>query len=257
MHIIVCIKSVLLAAPEKQAAVRTADFSDLNPFDRPAIEMALRLREEAGGKITVLSMGPPVAADALRQALALGADGAVLLCDRALAGADSLATSTALAAAIAKLAPYDLVLFGTRTSDSDTGQVGPQTAVLLGLPLVTWVHELERTEHGLLTERRADGFRERFEVLLPGVMTIHPASFAPRDAALAGIEEAYETGNVRIWNLEELGCAPAEVGAAGSPTRVVSLTKKKKDRKCELLTGTGEELAETLVQKLLGRGLIG
>lgn len=256
MDIIVCIKSVLLAAPEKQA-VRTVDMSDLNPFDRPALEMALRLRKEAGGEITALSMGPSVAADALRQALALGADRAVLLCDRNLAGADTLATSTALAAAIAKLAPYDLVLFGTRTSDSDTGQVGPQTAVLLTLPLVTSVYELERTERGLLTERRADGFRERFEVTLPCAMTIHPASFAPRDAALTGIENAYEKGNVEIWGLEELGCIPAEVGEAGSPTRVISLKRKTKDRQCEILTGTGEELAETIVRKLAERGLIG
>ena len=256
MEIIVCIKSVLLAAPETQA-VRTAALSDLNPFDRPALETAVRLRAEAGGKITVLSMGPPVAADALRQALALGADRAVLLCDRALAGADTLATSTALAASIAKLAPYDLVHFGTLTSDSDTGQVGPQTAVLLGLPLVTWVHELERTERGFIAERQADSFRERFEVTLPCALTLHPASCPPRDASLTGIEDAYEKGMVEIWNLEALGCTPAEVGEAGSPTRVVSLTKKTKDRKCELLTGTGEELAETLVRKLAGRGLIG
>ncbi|HAR99184.1 MAG TPA: electron transfer flavoprotein subunit alpha [Syntrophus sp. (in: bacteria)] len=256
MNIVCCLKSVLLAAPERQVA-RTADLSDLNPFDRPVLETALRLREETGGCITALSMGPPAAADALRQALALGADRAVLLCDRALAGADTLATSTALAAAVARLLPYDLLLFGTRTSDSDTGQVGPQTAVRLGLPLVTWVHALERTASGFVAERRADGFRERFAVTLPAAMTIHPAAVTPRDETLGGIDAAYEHGVIETWGLDALGCDPAEVGEAGSPTRVVSLAKKTRDRKCELLTGAGEEVAEALVRTLADRGLIG
>ncbi len=256
MNIVCCLKSVLLAAPEKQT-VRTPDLSDLNPFDRPVLETALRLRDETGGCVTALSMGPPAAADALRQALALGADRAVLLCDRALAGADTLATSTALAAAVARLAPCDLLLFGTRTSDSDTGQVGPQTAVRLGLPLLTWVRALKRTEAGFVAERLADGFRERYAVTLPAAMTIHPAACTPRDETLAGIDAAYERGRLERWGLDALGCDPAEVGEAGSPTRVVSLTKKKKDRTCELLTGADEDLADALVRRLADRGLIG
>ena len=136
MHIIVCIKSVVIDAPRGKT-VRTADTCALNPFDRPALEVALQLKEKHGGSVTVMSMGPPTAETALREALAAGADRAVLLCDPAMAGSDTLATSTALCAGVSGLAPFDLLLFGTRTSDSDTGQVGPQTAVLLDLPMVT------------------------------------------------------------------------------------------------------------------------
>ena len=136
LNIIICIKSVVLDAPNGKV-VRTPDTCALNPFDRPALEMAIKLREEAGGKVTAISMGPESGSLALYEALAMGVDQAVLISDQALAGSDTLATSTALGAAIRKLAPFDLALFGTRTSDSDTGQVGPQTAVLLDIPLIT------------------------------------------------------------------------------------------------------------------------
>ena len=126
----------MLEAPTGRS-IRTSETCDLNPFDRPCIDMALRLRKEMGGTVTALSMGPDSCAFAVCDAMAMGVDRGVLLSDPALAASDTLATTTALAAAIRKLAPYDLVLFGTRTSDSDTGQVGPQTSVLLGIPMVT------------------------------------------------------------------------------------------------------------------------
>lgn len=255
MNIIICIKSVITRAPEGEIA-RTALSSELNPFDRPALTVARKLRDEQGGNLTALSMGPDFAADALYEALALGADRAVLLSDPALAGSDTLATSTALAAALKKLQPFDLVLFGARTSDSDTGQVGPQTAVQLGLPLVTGAMSLAVGAGGLRVERRADGFRETFEVDLPAVLTVHPGAAPAGDPPLPDLERAYATGKIETWSLAEVGLAAAQVGEQGSGTRVISLTRVSRERKCEFIEGEGEEQAEALVRRLSEKGLI-
>ncbi len=255
-HIIVCIKSVMLEAP-KGRSIRTSENCDLNPFDRPSIDMALRLRKELGGTVTALSMGPDSCEFAICDAVAMGVDRGVLLSDPALAASDTLATTTALAAAIEKLAPYDLVLFGTRTSDSDTGQVGPQTAVLLGIPMVTGAIFIENTESGLTVLRRSDGFLETFALPFPAAMTIHPSAAQPIDAGLSGISTAYDGESVEKWSLKDIGLSARQVGEAGSPTRVISLTRAKRERKCEFMSGETEEQADTLIQRLLELGLIG
>jgi len=187
----------------------------------------------------------------------MGVDRAVLLCDPALAGSDTLATSTALAAGLKKLQPFDLVLFGTRTADSDTGQVGPQTAVLLGLPLVTWVREISWQGQGLAVERRADGFVEQFEMSLPAALTVDSGAMQPRDLCLVGINDAFDEGMVETWDLGALGLGPNDVGLAGSPIVVVSLKKAKRERKCRFITGSAEEQVEKLITALVDAGLIG
>ena len=256
-HIIVCIKAVMLEAPKGGRTIRTSETCDLNPFDRPAIEMALQMREKLGGTVTALSMGPDTCEFSLCDALAMGVDRGILLNDPAFAGSDTLATSTALAAAIRKLEPFDLVFFGTRTSDSDTGQVGPQTAVCLDLPLVTGAVSVEKADPGLQVVRRSDGFREIFELSFPAALTVHPTSVHPRDPELGGIASAYDTQAVEQWNLQDLGLSPKRVGEKGSPTCVLSLTRVKRERKGEFLSGELEEQAETLIQKLLESGSIG
>jgi len=256
LNIVICIKSVVMDAPDGQV-VRSPETCELNPFDRPALEMALQLREAHGGKITALSMGPEISAFALLEAMALGIDRGILISDPALAGSDTLATSNALAAAIGKLAPFDIALFGTRTYDSDTGQVGPQTAVLLNLPMVTWVYSVEKEESGFIVERKADGYRELYRLILPAVLTVHPSSVQPRHVGLYGIESAFEKRNVETWALKDLGLSPDQVGEEGSPTRVLSLRRIKKDRKCQFISGSAEEQAEALTQRLLDSGLIG
>lgn len=255
-HIIVCIKAVIAQVPGKRV-VRAPDVLALNPFDRSALEVALCMKEESSGTVTAISMGPESAAFALSEAMATGVDRGVLVCDPALAGSDTLATSTALAAAIRKLKPFDLVLFGTRTADSDTGQVGPQTAVLLNLPLVTGVSSIEQRDASLLVERRADEFQESFEVSLPAALTIHPGSVQPRDLGLSGIERAFEEGKVDQWGLSELGLSPDQVGWAGSATLVASWTRAIKEKKCEFLSGGAEEQADELLKRLVALGLIG
>jgi electron transfer flavoprotein beta subunit len=255
-HIIVCIKAVIGQVPGKRV-VRAPDVLALNPFDRPALEVALCMKEESSGTVTAISMAPESAAFALSEAMAIGVDRGILVCDPALAGSDTLATSTALAAAIRKVGPFDLVLFGTRTADSDTGQVGPQTAVLLDLPLVTGVWSIEQTDVSLLIERRADGFQERFEVSLPAALTIHPGSVQPRDLGLSGIEQAFEEGEVEKWSLSKLDLSPEQVGWSGSATLVASWTRAVKEKKCEFLSGAAEEQADELVRRLIKSGLIG
>jgi electron transfer flavoprotein beta subunit len=258
-NIVVCIKSVIVRAPapgSREGTLRSSDNSELNPFDRPAIEMALQIRKWLGARVTVLSMGPEAAGFALREAMAMGADRAVLLCDRALAGSDTLATSTALAAGIGRLSPVDLVLFGTRSLDGDTGQVGPQTAVSLGLPLVSGACLAEKARSGMTVERREDGFLERFEIDFPAALTVSPGDIEPRYAPLAGIETAFERLAVETWNLEALGLSAERVGLAGSPTRVESLQRVSHERKCQWISGTVEEQAEALVERLSERGLL-
>ena len=256
LHIIVCIKSVIIEAPN-QPAVRSSDSGELNPFDRPVLEQALRLKETAGGMVTALTMGPESCAFVLHEAMAMGVDRGVLVSDPALAGSDTLATSTTLAAAIKRLEPFDLVFFGTRTSDSDTGHVGPQTSVLLEMPLVTWVHTIQHQEKGLLVERRIDGFRERFELPFPCMLTIHPTSALPRDLGLSGILGAFEEGEIQQWDLSDLGLSPSLVGEGGSPTRLLSMSRVDRAKRCEFLDGTAEEQAEALLRRLLDAGLIG
>jgi len=246
----------MLEAP-KGKAIRTSETCDLNPLDRPAIEMALEMSNTLGGTVTALSMGPDSCAFALRDVMAMGADRGVLLSDPIFAGSDTLATSTILAAAIEKLSPFTLLFFGTRTSDSDTGQVGPQTAVALGLPLVTGVVSLETAENGFQAVRRNDGFEETYLIEPPAGLTVHSASIQPRDAGLGDIGAAYETRDIEKWRLADLDVSPDLVGEAGSPTRVASLKRKKIERKCELIDGEPDEQAETLMQKLLKSGLIG
>lgn len=256
LHIITCIKSVVVDAPN-QSVIRSSDSCELNPFDRPALEQALRIKEAMGGAVTALTMGPESCAFILQEAMAMGIDRGVLVSDPALAGSDTLATSTTLAAAIKKLEPFDLVFFGTRTSDSDTGHVGPQTSVLLDMPLVSWAYTIQHHENGLLVERRIDGFRERFELSFPSILTIHPASAQPRDMGLSGIVGAFEEGEIQTWNLSDLRLSPSSVGETGSPTRLLSMSRVDRMKKCEFLDGTAEEQAEALLRRLLDSGLIG
>ena len=255
LNIIVCVKSVVVDAPEGRV-VRSSESCELNPFDRPALEAALYLREVCGGTVTTISMGPEASTLALTETIAMGVDRGILISDPALAGSDTLVTSTTLAAAIKKLAPFDLILFGTRTADSGTGQVGPQTSVLLDLPLVTWAHYIEPVNSGLHIERRADGFQEKFAISFPAVLTVHPGSVQSRDVGLYGIELAFEESKVEKWSLKKLGLSPEQVGEQGSPTRVISLKRVKKERKCDFLSGSAEEQAEELVRRFVDTGAV-
>lgn len=257
LNILVCIKSTVLHASGVNI-IRAPELSELNPFDLPALETALLLKEKHGGSVTALSMGPLEAgASALCEALAMGVDRAILLCDKALSGSDTLATSTALSAAIKKLASFDLVLFGTRTSDSDTGHVGPQTAVLLDLPFINNVKSIEQADAGLRIDRIVDEYSEIYEVSLPAALTIHPGSVQPRDISLMGIQEAFEKDKVEIMSLTDIGLSPEQVGETGSGTKVLSMKQVSRKRKSEMLEGTVEQQSDALLEHLKKKGVVG
>jgi len=256
LHTIVCIKAVVVTAPAK-SMIRAPEQLELNPFDRPVLETAIRIREERGGTVTALSMGPERCAVSLLEARAMGVDRTVLLCDPALQGSDTLATSTVLGAALKKLAPFDLILFGTRSADSDTGQVGPQTSVLLNIPLVTGTRRIEWEEGGLVVERKADGFIEQFQMFLPAALTIDPGCVQPRDVGLSGIQTAFEDSDVEMWGISDLGLSAEQVGWRGSATRVPSWRRVTRDRSCEFLSGTAGEQVDEIVDRLKASGVIG
>jgi electron transfer flavoprotein beta subunit len=255
LHIIVCIKSVLLRAP-KGRTIRMAESCELNPFDRPTLAAALGLKKKYGGSVTVLSMGPESGSSALYEATALGADRSILICDPALSGSDTLATSTVLGAAIKKLEPFDFLFFGTRTSDSDTGHVGPQTAVLLGVPLASQVQSMELGASGLTAERKMDGVLQKLQVQLPAAITVHQTSYPPGDPPLSGIQAAFEESRLEKWGLTELSLPPESAGEIGSPTRVLSMTPVSRERKCRILTGAPEGQADQLLKTLMDSGVI-
>ncbi|NNG02069.1 MAG: electron transfer flavoprotein subunit beta/FixA family protein [Desulfobacteraceae bacterium] len=256
LHIIVCLKSVVLEAPRGRI-VRTAENSVMNPFDRPAVEIALALRNEVGGTVTAVSMGPPVAGNALLEATAMGADRAVLLTDAAMAGADTLATAAVLNAAISQLPPFDLLVFGTRTADSDTGQVGPQTAVSLGVPMITQVSHMEPAGTGCRLERQCDGFTETYECAFPAAVSVNPDAVVPREIGLGDLETAFGDKAYDVWGLEQIGLSPEATGESGSPTRVLTISPVKTRKACEFIEGDDAQKRDELINHLSNAGLIG
>jgi electron transfer flavoprotein beta subunit len=228
----------------------------LNPFDRPAIEMALKLKEAEGGNVTAVTMGPETGTIALYEALSMGVDRAVLVTDRAFAGSDTLATSKTLSAAIQKLKPFDLVIFGARSSDSDTGQVGPQTAMLLDLPVITGVKGISHEGDTLLIERNIDEYTEKYVMVLPGAIAVHPRAVQPRDEALSMVEKAFKKHSIEKMALTHLGISSEGLGEAGSPTRLVSMSKIRRKKKCEFINGSPEEQADELVKRIKAGGYI-
>lgn len=257
IHVIVCIKSVIRSAPHG-VSNRSPENSELNPFDRPALEAALQIKAAVGGTVTALSMGPAVAREALGEARAMGVDRAVLVNDRCLAGSDTLVTSRVLAAAITRLAPFEMVLFGARTADSDTGQVGAQTAALLQLPLISGVRDIEAGQFKWRISRLMDDWQEQWQVDPPAVLSIHPRAFSPRPIGLTGLAAAYEQeDDIETLSLADLeGLSANDVGLTGSPTRVAALHPVKRRRGGDMLTGESTEQVEDLMQRLAERGAI-
>jgi len=229
----------------------------LNPADRHALETARELKERHGGRIVAISMGPPQADDVLREALACGADRAVLLSDPAFAGADTLATARTLAAAIRKLGGFSLVLCGSRTLDSDTGQVGPQLAEMLDLPMASGVDRVVLRGGSLRVERRMDGFRERLEMPLPALLAVERRERTVAAVSLKALEEAFGGLPVERWTREDLGLDPCDVGWEGSATwaRDVSLWEKK--RSGERVDGDVEKAADRILSVLLEHNTLG
>jgi electron transfer flavoprotein beta subunit len=231
MHIVVCIKQVPDSAqirvhPVTNTIMRQGVPAIVNPYDLFALEEALRLKDQFGGRVTVLCMGPPQAEEALRKCISFGATDAVLVTDRAFAGADTLATSYALAAAIRKIGQQqavDLVFTGKQTIDGDTAQVGPGIAKRLGLNLLTYVSQIVEVDldgRRLKVERRAEGGVQLLETTLPSLITMLEGTNEMRYASL---EDMLRAGRYQCakWNKEDAGIEDlTKIGLKGSPTVV-------------------------------------
>ncbi|MGC9399418.1 MAG: electron transfer flavoprotein subunit beta/FixA family protein [Anaerolineae bacterium] len=256
MHIIVPIKQVpetsnVKMDPETGTMIRTGVEAIVNPLDLYAIEAALRLRETHGGTVTTLSMGPPKAEMALREAMAMGCDDGVLLSDRKFAGADTWATAYTLAQAIRKLEAADLIICGERATDGDTGQVGPGIAAFLDLPLATYVGRIiEVTDSGLRVERLVEGGAEVLWTPLPAVLTVVKDVAYPRLPTLRGKQRAKRT-EVPVWGPDEIDADPDAIGLKGSPTRVVKIEAPKVAREGERLRVKGPEDVERATDRIV------
>ncbi len=261
MKIIVCIKQVPESPTFEIEAGRVRIKRDgvpsmVNPLDLNAIEAGLSLRERHGGEVIAISMGPPPYEEGLREALAMGVDHAILVSDRRCAGSDTLATSYVLAKTIEEIGGFDLIICGAQTIDSDTGQTGPQIAEELSIPHIAYVEKLNSAKTHLTLERVCDGFVETISVTLPALITVAKKLNTPRRPSLGGIEDAFESKTFQTWDLSRIKADPRCVGDNGSATWVKRLYPPPDKKKGEMVTGTPQELAHRIYQKLIERNII-
>jgi len=261
LHTVVCIKQVPDTAevridPERGTLVREGVPSILNPLDAHAIEAAVGLRERVGGRVTALSMGPPQAEEALREAIARGCNDALLLSDRAFAGADTWATSYTLARAVRALGDVRLAVCGKQAIDGDTAQVGPGLAALLDWPQATYVRRIaEADARALLVERMTDWGDEALRVPLPAVLTVLKDLNFPRLPSLVSQMTARRC-HVPRWGADDLDADAAQLGLNGSPTRVVRVFTPPPRADCVTWRGEPGPAAAALARALRQKGAI-
>lgn len=262
MDIVVCIKQVPETTdiewdPTTGTLLRQGAIGILNLNDKHALEAALQLREKHGGLITAISMGPPQAEDALREALSMGIDKAILISDRLFAGADTLSTSYALSLALRKIAGFDLILCGKETSDGMTAQVGPQLAELLDLPQLTYATEITINNNSIRIKQKLEDGLRILEAPFPALITVEREINQPRIPPMDSIMEAYRDKEIQVWTAEDLEGNIAHFGLKGSPTQTRKVYKKEVRRgKVTLLEGEPAKVAKKLIQVLKQKGLV-
>ena len=262
-NILVCIKQVpdtteVKLDPVTGTLIRDGVPSIINPDDKAALEVALQLKEKTGAAVTVVSMGPPQADVALREALAMGCDDAILVTDRAFGGADTWATSSTIAAALKKV-DYDVIITGRQAIDGDTAQVGPQIAEHLGLPQVSYAENVEVDGEYLKVQRQFEDRYHIIKVKMPCVITALAELAQPRYMTVSGVVAAYDEKSVTVWGLEDLKDTidEANIGLKGSPTRVKqSFTKPVKPAGTVLKDLTPAEAVDAIVAKLKEKYII-
>lgn len=249
LNIVVCIKQVPMVTElpwdEKTGTLRRDLAAGMmNPACKHAVEAALKIKEAHGAAITVLTMGPPAAEEVLREALAMGADRAALICDRILAGSDTYATSFVLAEAIRKeVGAYDLILCGAYTSDSETAQVGPQLAEELHIPAAAYAEHLGISGRTLRVRRLVDNFRETLEMEFPALVTVSMEQYEPRYASFAGLNRAFGESDIAVLNAQALGITAADLAANGSRTKVRKVFIRKTQKENVRITGAAANAA--------------
>ena len=255
MNIIVCIKQVpnttdVKIDPVTNTLIRDGVESVINPFDAYAIEEGVRLKERFGGKVTVITMGPPQAESALKEAISLGCDEAVLVSDRKFAGSDTWATSYTLSCAIKKLGDYDIILCGKQASDGDTAQVGPGISTHLDIPQVTYVKKIEEIKDSKAkVERMTEEGYDIVETPLPCLLTVVKEINTPRMPSLKGMMKA-KSAQVAKWTAADIDADPKSLGLDGSPTRVVKIFTPPPRKGGEMIKGDTAQVATELGQLL-------
>lgn len=255
MNIIVCIKQVPDAKdvqldPITNTLAREGVESIMNPYDRHALEEAVAIKEQQGGRVTVITMGPPQAETVLREAIACGADEGVLVSDRAFAGADTWATSYTLAQTVQTLGDFDLVLCGKQAIDGDTAQVGPGLACRLNIPYATCVQKTRKVSDKVIeVERMMDDGFDVLRLPLPALMTVVKDINEPRVASLKGKMKA-KKAEIRKFSASDIGAEIQNIGLAGSPTQVVKVFSPEARGDRKIFSGSVEEQVDQLVECL-------
>ena len=255
MHIVVCIKQVpnttdVKIDPVTNTLIRDGVESVINPFDAYAIEEGVRLKERSGGKVTVVTMGPPHAENALREAIALGCDEAVLVSDRKFAGSDTWATSYTLSCAIRKIGAFDVILCGKQASDGDTAQVGPGISTHLDIPQVTYVKKIEEiSDKKAKVERMTEEGYDIIETPLPCLFTVVKEINTPRLPSLKGMMKS-KSAKIEKWTADDIKCDPKNIGLDGSPTRVVKIFTPAPRKGGQILKGDTGDVSTELVELL-------
>ncbi len=255
MNILVCVKQVPDARdvrldPVTNTLAREGVESIMNPYDRHALEEAVAIKEQQGGTVTVITMGPPQAEVVLRDAIACGADEGVLVSDRAFAGADTWATSYTLARAAQTLGSFDLILCGKQAIDGDTAQVGPGLACRLKLPFAACVQKTRTvTTDSIEVERMMDDGFDVIRLPLPALMTVVKDINEPRVASLKGKMKA-KKAEIRRYTAAEIGADPQCIGLAGSPTKVVRVFSPEARGDRRVFSGSIDEQVDQLVECL-------
>jgi electron transfer flavoprotein beta subunit len=260
LNIVVCIKQVpntneVKLDPVTGTLIREGVPSIINPDDKAGLEAALRLKDEQGAHITVVSMGPPQADAALREALAMGADDAILVTDRAFGGADTLATSTTIAAAI-KTLDFDLIITGRQAIDGDTAQVGPQIAEHLGIPNISYAEEIKVNGNEITVKRQYEDRYHIIKVKMPCLITALSELNKPRYMTPGGIFNAYRNTEVKILTRADLDVDDANIGLKGSPTRVWQTFTKSLKAAGQLVNLDPQESADFMLDKLREKFII-
>ena len=257
MKIIVCIKQVpdtseVKLDPKTNTLIRDGVPSIINPDDKSGIEAALRIKEQVGGTVTVVCMGPPQADVAIREALAMGCDDGVLISGREFGGSDTLATSTIIAAGL-KTLDYDLIITGRQAIDGDTAQVGPQIAEHLGLPQVSYAEDIQvESENSIIVKRQYEDRYQKVRIKTPCVITALTELAEPRYMSVSGTVDAYAK-EIKVLGFEELKdkLNPEHIGLKGSPTNVVqSFTKQAKGAGTVLKDASADEAVKAIIAKL-------
>jgi len=260
VKIVVCIKQV----PDTKGGVkfnpdgtldRGAMLTIMNPDDKAGLEAALRLKDQYGAEVTVITMGLPKAEEVLREAMAMGADNGILVTDRCLGGADTWATSTTLAGAIRNL-EYDLIITGRQAIDGDTAQVGPQISEHLGIPVISYAQAIKIDGDSVIVERQYEDRYHEIKAKMPCLITALAELNEPRYMTPGGIFDAYKK-ELTVWGRANLvDVDDSDLGLAGSPTKIAKASDKVRKGTGEKVTLDAEEAVAYIMDKLTTKHVI-